>query len=272
MFCGPLNLFLGPMKKLFFVVCLLILPLYSVFACSCANVDINNRYLISDFIGVVEIEGLFDNEENKRFYTANLREIETFKGTPPAQIKIGGTVKESYSSQCEVPVRKGEQWLIYIDDRSNTPFILGQCDGPIRLLDEKGNRGHRYKTAKHYMEQLRFFREHAPDIHSKEIISTDRVKLFEFLKSYEGRSFEQSRAHYLIHFNTDLQVTQIKVLDGFSETTDDQIINFLSKEAEWYAGYFTANNKTTIESDTQYIFTLYHSSKDKTLSHVYYER
>ncbi len=122
------------------------------------------------------------------------------------------------------------------------------------------------------MEQLRFFREHAPNIHSEEIISIDQVMLFEFLKSYEGRSFEQSKAHYLIHFNTDLKVTQIKALDGFSEATDDQIMNFLSKEAEWYAGYFKTNNKTTIESDTQFIFTLYHNSKDKTLSHVYQER
>jgi len=64
---ASLSWLLIPMKKLFIAIWLLILPLYSVFACSCANVDLNNRYLIYDFIGVVEIEGLFDNEENKRF-------------------------------------------------------------------------------------------------------------------------------------------------------------------------------------------------------------
>lgn len=261
------------MKKLYLAVCLVILPLHSVFACKCATPDINNRYLISEYIGVVEIDGLWDSNDEKRYYTANLKEIETFKGNLPSQIRIAGTVKESYSGQCEVTVKKGEQWLIFVNEDSKTPFILGQCDGPIRVSDKKGNPGHRHETVEHYLVQLRFFRKHAPGIHSSEIISIDQFKLWEFLKSYKGKAFDQSSAHYLIHFNKDLQVTHIKALHGFSEVIDEQIMEFLSNEADWYAGLFFQNSKKrTIENDTQFIFTLYHDSKDKTLSHVYFGR
>ena len=65
-----------------------------VLACSCLESSVNDRYMTSDFVGVVEIGQTYEVESSdERIYIAETKSIESYKGEPPSKVFVTGTTK-----------------------------------------------------------------------------------------------------------------------------------------------------------------------------------
>lgn len=233
---------------------IVLFPFLSAFACSCDKPATNDRFMISEFVGIVEVVQTSEGKADQRYYKADLKVIESFKGIAPDRIRVSGTTSEVYSGQCEISVEKGEQWLLFMNDDGES-FYLSHCSHPLRIADKNGKPEKLTDIEQNEIEQLQFFREHVPNLHSEKIIAPDQAKIWKFLQQFDHMSFENHTSYFLIDFNKDLDVLDIETLRGFSEEVDPQIEQYFKNKAEWQIGYM-GNQDISLDKNTQYIFTL----------------
>lgn len=233
--------------------------------CSCEEPATSDRYMTSDFIGVVEIQQTKDtNFDKERFYLADLNAITTYKGVAPSQIRVSGTTQEVYSGECEISIKTGERWLVYLQKDKDGHFYLSHCSNPLQISDSTGNKLPLSDKESRDFKQLNFLKTNVPNLHSEEIISADFYELWTFLKQYQGKSLNQSTAYFLVNFSKSLEVLDIKTLQGFSKQIDNQLVDFLKNEAEWHTGIIDRGSR--INHKTEYVISVHYYQKDKSLS------
>lgn len=252
----------------FALLVLLFIPVETVLACSCIELSVNDQYMTSDFIGVVEIGRTYDLESSdERIYIAETKSIESYKGESPSKIFVSGTTEMAYDGQCEILVQPGEQWLINLKKDENGDFLLSYCSIPIRISDESGNPLTLSGNLKRDIDQLAFLKRMVPGLHSEELIFTDSIELREFLLELGEVSTDREIATYLIDFTEDLSVEQINILQGFSTDLDEKITDYFKTKADWFSGYFFEKS-TLIDEPVQYVISLYYNEDTNSLSPV----
>ncbi|MDZ7755024.1 hypothetical protein [Rhodohalobacter sp.] len=214
--------------------------------------------MTSDFIGVVEIGRTYELESSdERIYIAETKSITNYKGVTPSRIFVSGTPEMAYDGQCEVLVRQGEQWLIYLNQDKKGEHVLNYCSHPVPITEKSGNPIPLSDKEKRDIEQLEFLKSQVPGLHSEELIFTDTFALREILQALGEVSTDQQIAYYLIDFNTDLNVEQIEIIRGFSNDLDIKITDYLKNRAEWYSGHFFEKS-SRINEPAQYVFSIYY--------------
>ena len=232
-------------------------PFQSAIACSCGSTNITSRYMVEDFIGIVEINSINEAEHNqgKRLYKANIDSIQTFKGTVPDSIFVSGTVEMSYDGQCEVSVKPGQKWLLYLQKEENGHYVLSWCDNPLPIVDSSGKETAFGKRAQKHIKKLTYLKDNFPDFHSEHLITYSLELQSEFLRNYKTQDVNHESAYYVLTFNENVEVEFIDIIQGFGEETDQKIIQFFETDSLWHAGYFT-NPKYSIPTETEYIINM----------------
>jgi hypothetical protein len=248
----------------------MVIPVSYALGCSCWGFHTSEKYIISNFAGVIQVEATISDSADTGLYTAKVKAITTYKGTtPPESIKVAGSKNgDIQRSQCEIKVKSGEVWLVALAKNNSDIYKLTRCTfaEKIRLTDgtELKNR-----SAKDAMNHFSFLKGHIPDLYREFSVLENTGNIYKFLRNYEGQSFNKSSAHYLLSFNRQFEITNIEVLQGFSSEFDEELSEFLESNTKWKrAGVF--GNNEAITSTTKYVLDIYHNSGKKSLSRTRY--
>ncbi len=86
------------MRKLFLTVFLLFLSASYALGCSCWGFHTSEEYIISDFVGILQIEAAFSDSAGAGLYTAEVNPVTIYKGTAPQSFKVAGNKKERFKA------------------------------------------------------------------------------------------------------------------------------------------------------------------------------
>src|SRR5699024_9042237 len=236
------------------------------FACQCPNewASTNNRYATSDYVGKVEITKIFPSEsKTDRYYRANVKAIETFKGKVPEFLKIYGNhgFKDGIIFGCSKGVQKGEMWLIYTSKDSTGQYNFSSCTFPERLRNTDVSKVELSENEKRDHQQLVYKRESDRKLNRNLMINEDSNQMRKYLDKYEDKKFDKPSAQYLVTFNKDMQITKVEILRGFSSSFDKNFINFLKTKTKWYAGdmgIIRKARKYNLENSTKHVIGVYY--------------
>lgn len=125
------------MEKFFVLVGLLISTFG--FACKCIDQSVEVNFAKNDFVAEIEILKVYNvgsnTDEDERFYKADIKILKLYKGKFVKSILIRGKVDDIQGSACEVDVKKGEKFLIYLNPEEN--FGMSSCTPAVGLNNSK---------------------------------------------------------------------------------------------------------------------------------------
>ncbi|MGN8225034.1 hypothetical protein [Gracilimonas sp. BCB1] len=213
--------------------------------------------MTEDFIGVVEITSIEETEKfkNQRLYKAHLSSIETYKGVFPDSILVSGTPEVSFDGQCEVAVRLGQKWLLYLQKGENGNYILSWCANPIPISLTNGKKAPRADVAQNQIEKLIYLKENFPNLHSEFRIYYDMEIYTEFFVNYNNLNLDTESAFYMLTFNKKVEVESVDIVKGFGNKVDRQIIQFFKTDSLWHGGSFY-NPEYSIPHKTKYLVNM----------------
>lgn len=122
------------MKKLTLLLFLL-LSIIKVSACKCVYETLPQNYQSANFVGVIKILKVYDENTEQRTYKADIEIEKMYKGTIFKTINVRGLIGNSYSGACEVDVLPNERYLIFLNKYDNISSI-SSCTPKSKL----GNR------------------------------------------------------------------------------------------------------------------------------------
>lgn len=233
--------------------------------CSCWGFHTSEEYIISDFVGVFQVEATFSDSTGTGLYTAEINPVTIYKGTAPQSIKVAGSKKgDIQSSRCEIKVKSGEVWLVALTKNDSGNYKLTRCSFAEKIKSEEGMELNN-RSAKKAMHHFSFLKRHIPDLYREFSVSENTGNIYKFLRKYEDQSFNKSSAHYLLRFNKQFEITNIEVLQGLSSEFDKELSEFLQSDTKWKrAGVF--GNNEVITNTTEYVLDIYHNSEKNSLS------
>lgn len=193
-----------------FLILIGILISSSIFACKCDYRSFGENFANNDFVAEIEIVKVynvdFKTDEDERFYRADIKILKLYKGQPIQSILVRGKVGEIYGPACEVDVKEGEKFLIYINPDEN--FGMSSCTPKINLDNENIN------TERKAIEFLV----------SHNITNTNSFYFSDnYFKTFKNLSPRNDFAVYKLKVNSQSKVESISVLQDFETSQDDAI-------------------------------------------------
>lgn len=125
------------MKKLLLLFFIL-LSIIKVSACKCVYETLAYNYQNSDFVGIIKILKVYDENTEQRTYKAEIEIEKTYKGTTFKTMNVRGLIGNSYSGACEVNVLPNERYLIFLNKYNNT-YSISLCT-PKSKLENKSTK------------------------------------------------------------------------------------------------------------------------------------
>ena len=254
------------MKKIIFSILLFAITPSIAFGCTCANwlYSENDWYITSDFVGTVKILSTSENTDDKkgRYYIAKIKPSAIFKGKAPSQLTVAGAKNgPNWGASCEKTVKPGEEWLVAVSKNSLNNYPLSYCSYASKLKSSDGentSRSSHWRAIKHFQ----FLERKVPNLHREYMLKESSNKLSDYLESFDGQTFGQNSAHYLITFDSELKIKSIEVLKGFSPEFDDKLITFLKQKTIWEKDN-PGLNKLPIKTGTKEILGIYYREGEK---------
>jgi len=119
------------MKKLSLLLFLL-LSIIKVSACKCVVETLAQNYLSSDFVGIIKILKVYDQNTEQRTYKADIEFEKVYKGkTTFKTMNVRGLIGNSYSGACEIDVQPNERYLIFL--KSDSTYTISSCTPKSKL-------------------------------------------------------------------------------------------------------------------------------------------
>jgi hypothetical protein len=110
------------MKKLL-LLSFILLSVIKISACSCVYETLAYNYQNSEFVGIIKILKVYDENTEQRTYKADIEIEKMYKGTTFKTMNVRGLIGNSYSGACEIDVLPNERYLIFLNKNNNTPSI-----------------------------------------------------------------------------------------------------------------------------------------------------
>lgn len=240
-----------------YIYSLLFLNLFSasVFACSCAwtGSSTTDRYLISDFVGEVQVAKLANIQTSRRIYVAELKGIRIYKGELPASIRVAGTASgENYSASCEVSLKENEKYLLYLNKNSDGEYYLNTCSFPLQLESSEGKIKVDKKSLKEKREQLKVLHTLIPDLNTDVLVKAKGDSLEMKLNKIEFQGTAADTGYYLVRLDSAIKVQNVEALKELGKGIDQKIITILFEDVKWesHSGMFVRKRKP----ETAYTF------------------
>lgn len=202
------------MKKviLFFAVVFSV----SVFACKCNYISFGEKYSQSDFIAEIEVLKTYDinsNNEEDRFYEADIKILKLYKGEKISSILVRGKVGEIFGSACEIELRAGQKMLVYLNLESD--FAMSSCTPKSDLSSENIN---------FERKVLEFVIDHK--------IENTNVFYFsgDYFNKFKNISVKNSFAIFKIGVDSKSKAKSITSIQSFGSDKDDEIVSIIKKK------------------------------------------
>ena len=192
----------------------------NVLACKCFSPNFGQRFEQSDFIAEVKIlntSNINTNDENYRFYNAEIKILKLYKGKKLKNILIKGKLKDNDledfygGGDCSVLVQKGEKFLIYLT--KNDGFKMNSCSYKIGI-----------ESSKIVLERK------ALNFLIKKNIKKTNTYLGDLnLKLFSISISESDFAVYKITTNSKGEAAEIKAVKNFKSSKSDEILNSIKQ-------------------------------------------
>lgn len=224
-----------------------------IFACTCDDPKITEKYIESDFVAKVRIVKNYKNDDSKELYKADIVISELFKGVGQSSIYVAGRSDGKMGSSCAIFIPENTELIIYARKNKDGKYSVGMCSGLLYLNNRNFNR------QKRELDILKMFK-------SQNITFTDKInyrekaKLHKELEQFKGIELEKSYGIYEITFATDLTIKSVTEISGFGNLIDQNLIDII-KKTEWTS--FDKGIKDKVPDNSKLLIGIYYYEKEK---------
>lgn len=222
------------------------------FACKCNYQSFGENFAQNDFVAEIEIIRVYNvsstTDEDDRFYKADIKILKLYKGKSIQSILVRGKVGQIYGSACEVDVKKGEKFLIYLNPEEN--FGMSSCTPTFGLDNPNINKERKAldflisnkltNTNSYYLSEESFekFKTLKPQNHfavyKLKIDSKSKAEAVFSIQDFgfgtkedlEIKNIIQHKFVLLKDFMTEMKNEEIILVLFFNESKEDVISNF----------------------------------------------
>ena len=224
-----------------------------VFACTCDDPKITEKFIESDFVAKARIIKNYKNESSRELYKADIIISELFKGEKLKSIYVAGRSDGGMGSSCAIFIRENTELIIYARKNKDGKYSIGMCTGLLYL----NNRN--IKRQQRELNILKMF-------NSKNIKFTDKInyrekaKLHKELEQFKGVELEKNYGIYKITFDSDLTIKNVTEISGFGNPIDLKLIEII-KKTEWSS--FDKGLKDKVPENSKLLIGIYYYKKEK---------
>lgn len=218
-----------------YLLTLLILVLGNqAFACRCSFPSPVDGFTSGDFVGRIKIIKVYPNQENDELYKADVEILEHFKGPKITSIFIAGRSDDKIGNMCAVFYPEGSDLVVVASTDRNGKLRFGMCSFKI---DFKNN----YRSDLRNLEVIRALSAYDNTFTGKfnSIISSN---FSEFLKTRKGITLSEKFAIFEVTLDDRNNPSKIKIIKGFGEDLDAEIVNELY-QSTWKLLYYQESDE-----------------------------
>lgn len=224
-----------------------------IFACTCDDPKITEKFIESDFVAKARIVKNYKNQGSKELYKADIVISELFKGNELKSIYVVGRSDGGIGSSCAIFIPESTELIIYAQKNKEGKYSVGMCSGLLYL----NNRN--LKRQKRELDILKMFK-------SKNINFTDKIKyqenpkLYKDLEQFKGIELEKSYSIFQITFKSDLTIRNVKEISGFGNPVDHKLIKII-KNTQWSSFHKGIIDK--VPDNSKLLIGIYYYEKEK---------
>jgi len=226
---------------------------FSSFACVCNPQTITEKYIQSDFVGIVTITKIYPNENNSDSYKADIKINEFFKGVKLKSIYVRGRSDGAMGSSCDIFIPVNTKLVAYAYKNREGFYEVGMCSGLLYLNKKQ-------VKPNPELDILKIFK-------SEKINFTDKTWYHEIsnssleLEKYKGIELNKSYGIYEITFASNLGIKEVKEISGFGSSIDKELITILSN-TKW-SSRNSLGVKNEVNDNTKFIIGFYYYKSEK---------
>ncbi|PKD42656.1 hypothetical protein [Rhodohalobacter barkolensis] len=133
---------------------------------------------------------------------------------------------------CEISLKPGQEWLLSLTETEEGDFFINTCSYASLIKTSDGNLV-REEINNRRVSHLQQLKRLIPNLKRPFVIEEKTGNLNEFLSTQSFTKTEETTAHYLIHFNSNLKIQEIVTQSGLGENFDQKLIDYVNYETEW---------------------------------------
>lgn len=225
----------------------------AVFACTCNDPTITEKYIESEFVAKVKIVKNYKNESSNELYKTDILIRELFKGESLKSIYVAGRSDGNMGSSCSIFIPENTELIIYARKDKDGKYRIGMCSGLLYI--NKSNP----KRQKRELEILKMFK-------SKNIVFTSKINyheksdIYADLLQFKGSELNKEYGIYEIIFNPNLTIKTVSEISGFGNLVDQKLIEII-KKSQWSS--FNNGIKDKVPDNSKLIIGIYFYPKEK---------
>jgi len=238
-------------KNLYFI--LFFFLTFSSFACVCNPQTITEKYIKSDFVGIVTINKIYPNQENSDSYKADIKINELFKGLKLKSIYVRGRNDREIGSSCDIFIPVNTKLVAYAYKNEKGFYEVGMCSGLLYLNKKQ------VKTNPE-LEILKMFKAEKINFTDKTWYHEAGNSSLELLK-YKGIQLSKSYGIYEITFSSNLAIKDVKEISGFGNPVDKELITIL-RNTKW-SSKNSLGVKNEVSENAKFIIGFYYYGAER---------
>ncbi len=216
------------MKYLLTLV-LLIFGIRASLACKCEIPTIAVSYVSADFVARLKILKVYPNQREEDYYKADIEVLELYKGPRIESIYIGGRSDGKLGTSCDVFFPEGSDLLVAARAEPNGKILFGACSFTYDFDRSRDDRLYALKAIEFLSQKYG-----ALTLHYRPIISSN---YYDFLFSKKGIQLNGEFAIYEVVLDDHISPSEVKVIKGFGEEVDSELVDELLK-SKWEIRFY----------------------------------
>lgn len=224
-----------------------------VYACTCDDPKITEKYIESDFVAKAVIVKNYKNESSKELYKADIIINQLFKGEKLKSIYVAGRSDGGMGSSCSIFIPENTELIIYARKNKDGKYSIGICSGLLYLNNLN------IKRQKRELNILKMFKSKKIEFTDK-ITYREKAKLYKELEQFKGIELEKDYGVYEITFESDLTIRNVTEISGFGNPIDQKLIEII-KKTEWSS--FDKATKDKVPDNSKLLIGIYYYKREK---------
>ena len=225
----------------------------SSFACVCNPQTITEKYIKSDFVGIVTITKIYPNQKNSDSYKADIKINELFKGVKLKSIYVRGRSDREMGSSCDIFIPVNTKLVAYAYKNAEGLYEVGMCSGLLYLNKKQ-------LKPNPELEILSMFKAEKIKFTDKTWYHETSNSSLELLK-YKDIKLNKSYGIYEITFSSNLAIKDVKEISGFGNPVDKELIDIL-RNTKW-SSKNSSGVKDEVSENTKFIIGFYYYGAEK---------
>jgi len=246
-----------------YILILLLLSSITGFACSYSTLPLNQKFMRSDFVANVTVTKIHTNENNDRYYKADIEISDLFKGKKLTSIYVDGNNGRDFVTSCDIFFKEGDKLIVYAGKISEGKYGIMMWSGYLHLNRPEITDN----TQKYHQKEINVLRA----LKSKKVDFVNANKfaikfsmtkdLGTFLRGQRGIKLNKDFAIYEVTFKENLKVKCVRKLIGFDHKIDRKIKKFLRK-SEWSGGNNKEDGVNKVSNTSKHIVIIHYNEHE----------